>query len=88
MPPESYADDSVDWDAVAAEVEEAETAATQQVSDIVTLEGASRRTTSTVHLTAGTVFTTSDPLGDEVSADDYDRLLAEKGIFFVHLQLH
>jgi alpha-D-ribose 1-methylphosphonate 5-triphosphate synthase subunit PhnG len=46
----------------------------------VTLEGASRRTTSTVHLTAGTVFTTSDPLGDEVSAE-------EKGIFSAHLQL-
>ena len=35
MPPESYADDSVDWDAVAAEVEEARTVAAQQVSDIV-----------------------------------------------------
>ena len=31
---------------------------------------------------------TSDPLGDEVSAEDYDRLLAEKGIFSAHLQLH
>jgi len=94
LPPESYADDSVDWDAVAAEVEEAMAVATQQVSDIVTimislsnrafslsiesdqsrgtLEGASRRATPTVHLTAGTVFTTSDLLGDEVSAEDYD----------------